>query len=153
MSKGICSNPPARIEHVRLPDDMPAQGSMATYDASGKADDNGTVRIISYGVQFIWARFREPVKAGQVATMVVTNLVSRVDGGLVTAACVMDGAATEWNMSTNLPVISDAVVELISVERGMGTGRVVCRNTYDDDLYIAAGFAAPISIPGLPPQG
>lgn len=152
MSKGIQSNPPARIEYVRLPDDMPAQGSMASFDASGKADANGTVRIMSYGVQFVWARFSQPVKAGQVATMVVSNLTSSVDGKLATVACVMDGAATEWNMSTNLPVFGDAVVELIAVERGMGTGRVICRNTYDADLYIAAGFAAPISVPGFPPS-
>ena len=58
--------------------------------------------------------------------MVVSNLVSRVDGNLVTAACVMDGAATEWDMSTNLPVFGDAVVELVAVERGMGSGRIVC---------------------------
>jgi len=42
-------------------------------------------------------------------------------------------------------------VELVSVERGLGTGRVICRNTYDADLYIAAGFAAPMSVPGFPP--
>lgn len=151
MKEARQSNPPARIEYVRLPDDMPAQGSMGTFDASGKADDNGTVRIISYGVQFVWARFREPVKAGQVATMVVSNLVSKVDGNLATVACVMDGAATEWDMSTNLPVFGDAVVELVAVERGMGVGRVICRNTYDADLYIAAGFAAPISVPAPQP--
>ncbi|HSS52152.1 MAG TPA: hypothetical protein VLX28_24685 [Thermoanaerobaculia bacterium] len=152
MSKGIQSNPPARIEYVRLPDDMPAQGAMASFDASGKPDADGTVRIMSYGVQFVWARFSAPVKAGQVATMVVSNLVSRVDGKLVTVACVMDGAATEWDMSTNLPVFGDAVVELVAVERGMGSGRIVCRNTYDADLYIAAGFAAPMAVPGMPPS-
>jgi hypothetical protein len=154
MAKGIQSKPPARIEHVRLPDDMPPQGTSDTYNVHGEPDADGTVIISSFGVQFIWARFQEPVKAGQIATMVVSNLNSQEVGGggsrFLTGACVMDGAATEWDMSTNQPTFGDGVVELIAIERGVGVGRIVCRNTYDADLYIAAGVAAPISIPGPP---
>jgi len=155
MSKAIHSTPPARIEHVRLPNEMPPQGETATYDAHGNQAPNGTVVISSFGVQFIWARFHEPVKAGQIATMVFSNLFSHEVGPagsrFLTAACVMDGAATEWDMSTNAPTFGDAVVELVAIERGIGVGRIVCRNTYDADLYIAAGVAAPAAIPPLPP--
>jgi hypothetical protein len=64
------------------------------------------------------------------------------------AAVVMDGAATEWDSSANQPTIGDSVVELLGVERGLGVGRVVCRNTYNADLHIAVGVAAPIAIAG-----
>jgi hypothetical protein len=149
MSGAMKSNPPARTEYVRLPDaaDMPRPGESGTFDAHGRPDENGTVIITNYGVQFVWLRFQEQVQAGQIATMIVTNLVTQLVGGpVITAACVMDGAATEWNMAINGPAISDAVIELIAVERGMGVGRVVCRNTYDADLWVAAGIAAPIAL-------
>ncbi len=149
MSGAMQSNPPARTEYVRLPDavDMPPPGVLRIYDAQGRLDENGTVIITNYGVQFVWLRFQEQVRAGQIATMIVTNLVTQVVGGpTLTAACVMDGAATEWNMAINGPAISDAVIELIAVERGMSVGRVVCRNTYDANLWVAAGIAAPIAL-------
>ena len=143
------SNPPARTEYVRLPEaaDMPTPGEFRIYDAHGQLAENGTVIVTNYGVQFVWLRFQEQVQAGQVATMIVSNLVTQVVAGpTITAACVMDGAATEWNMAINGPAISDAVIELIAVERGMGVGRIVCRNTYDADLWVAAGIAAPIAL-------
>jgi hypothetical protein len=138
MIKEITSDPPAALEYVRLPDKMPPQGATASYDATGKPDEKGSVIISSFGVQFIWARFRKPVKAGQVATMVLSNMPR--------AAVVMDGAATEWDPSADQPTIGDAVVELVAVERGLGVGRVVCRNTYKADVHIAVGVAAPIVI-------
>lgn len=136
----IHSDPPRAIDYVRLPDHMPAEGTTASYDAAGRPDPHGSVTISSFGVQFIWARFHRLVKAGQVAAMVFTNMPQ--------AAVVMDGAATEWDPSANQPTIGDAVVELIAIERGRGAGRVVCRNTSDADLHIAAGVAAPIALPG-----
>jgi hypothetical protein len=153
MAGANASIPSARTEYVRLPDaaDMPPPGESWRYDAQGRRTDDGNVIITNYGVQFVWLRFQEQVLAGQIATMVVSNLFTWIVGGPeITAACVMDGAATEWDMSTNGPTISDAVIELISVERGMGVGRVVCRNTYDADLWVAAGIAAPIAL-FLPP--
>lgn len=155
MAATRASNPPAHTEYVRLPDaaDMPPPGGTRTFDAQGRRADDGSVIITNYGVQFVWMRFQEPVLAGQIATMNVGNLVTQIVGGPeITTACVMDGAATEWDRSTNAPAISDAVIELISVERGMGVGRVVCRNTYDADLWVAAGIAAPIAL-FLPPGG
>jgi hypothetical protein len=154
MARSIRSNPPARIDRIWLPDPaaMPKPGETRTYHADGRKapEGQGTVIVSSFGVQFVWARFHQPVKAGQVATMVVGNLFSSVvaPGGVqrITAACVMDGAATEWDLSTNQPVFGDAVVELLAVERGMGVGRIVCRNTYDADLVISAGVAAPIAL-------
>lgn len=154
MAKSSLFNPPARIDRVWLPDPaaMPRNGETKSYHADGRKAPNGqgTVIITSLGVQFVWARFQQPVKAGQVATMVVGNLFSSVvaGGGVqrITAAAVMDGAATEWDISTNQPVFGDAVVELLAVERGMGVGRIVCRNTYDGDLHICAGVAAPIAL-------
>ncbi len=137
MTNEIQSDPPATVEYVHLPGKLPAQGTTASYDATGKPDANGSVIISSFGVQFIWARFRKPVKAGQVATLVLSNM-PRV-------AVVMDGAATEWDPITNQPTIGDAVVELVAIERGVGMGRVVCRNTYNADLHIAVGVAAPIA--------
>jgi hypothetical protein len=139
MSKEIKSHLPARVEHVWLPDKMPPQGTVASYDFKGNPEQNGSVTIANYGVQFVWARFREPVKAGQVAMMVFGNMLPR--------AVVLDGAATEWDMSADRPTIGDAVVELIAVERGMREGRIVCRNTHHADLPIAAGIAAPIDLP------
>jgi hypothetical protein len=149
MSRAMQSNPPARTEYVRLPDaaDMPPPGEFRIYNAHGQLAENGTVIVTNYGVQFVWLRFQEQVRAGQIATMIISNLVTQVVGGpTLTVACVMDGAATEWNMAINGPAISDAVIELVAVERGMGVGRVVCRNTYDADLWIAAGIAAPIAL-------
>lgn len=149
MSGAMQSNPPARTEYVRLPDaaDMPPPGELRIYDAHGQLAENGTVIVTNYGVQFVWLRFQEQVRAGQIATMIISNLVTQVVGGpTLTAACIMDGAATEWNMAINGPAISDAVIELVAVERGMGVGRVVCRNTYDADLWVAAGIAAPIAL-------
>lgn len=146
MAASNTSVPPARTEYVRLPDAarMPGSGMTGIYDAHGNPDETGNVIIENYGVQFVWLRFQEPVLAGQIATMVITNLVTQAP--FSTPACVMDGAATEWNMSINGPAISDAVIELISIERGMGVGRVVCRNTYDADLWVAAGIAAPMRL-------
>ena len=155
MAEIVKSTPPARIEHVWLPDPAayPAEGMTSSFHADGRKapEGQGTVMITTLGVQFIWARFSQPIKAGQVATMVLRNLNSSFvfKGGktaLATAASVMDGAATEWDPSTNQPVFGDAVVELLAIERGMGVGRVVCRNTYDADLVIAAGAAAPIAM-------
>jgi hypothetical protein len=154
MARVIESTPPARIEYVRLPDpsEMPSPGETWTYDANGERveDGRGNVIISSFGVQFVWVRFQEPVKAGQIATMVISNLVSAVVSSqgsqFITAAAVIDGAATEWEMATNQPAIGNAVVELITVERGMGVGRITCRNTHIADLYIAAGVASPIAL-------
>ncbi len=154
MSETVKSNPPARLEQAWLPDPTayPPEGTSRSFHADGRRapDGMGMVTITTLGVQFIWARFSQPVKAGQVATMVVRNLNSSlVQNGralLATGASVMDGAATEWDPSTDQPVFGDAVVELLSIERGVGIGRIVCRNTYDADLHIAAGFAAPIAL-------
>jgi hypothetical protein len=154
MPQIVESNPSAMIQHVWLPDaaSYPGPGQTASFHADGRKAPagQGTVIITTLGVQFVWARFAQPVKAGQLATMVFRNLNSSfVQGGkagLATAASLMDGAATEWDPSTNQPVFGVAVVELVAVERGLGVGRIVCRNTYQADLQIAAGVAAPIAL-------
>jgi hypothetical protein len=158
MSEIVESTPSATLEYVWLPDPAacPTEGETASFHADGSKAPagEGTVLITTLGVQFVWARFWRPVKAGQVATMVFRNLnTSFIEGGkaaLATAASLIDGAATEWDPSTHQPVFGEAVVELIAVERGLGVGRIVCRNTYRADLQIAAGIAAPIAL-FLPP--
>src|SRR5215510_13143518 len=130
MAETKASSPPARTEYVRLPAaaEMPPPGETWTFDAQGRRADDGNVIVTNFGVQFVWMRFQQQVLAGQIATMIVTNLVTQIVGGpQITAACVMDGAATEWDMSINAPAISDAVIELLAIERGVGVGRVVCR--------------------------
>jgi hypothetical protein len=134
------SDPSTTIEYVRLPDRMPGEGETVAYSAGGKPDPNGSVIISSFGVQFIWARFLRPVKAGQVAMMVFSNLPA--------IGVVMDGAATEWNIRTNEPTFGEAVVQLISIERGFEVARIVCRNDSESCLDIAVGMAAPIAAAG-----
>ena len=89
---GTQSEPAAAIEYVGLPDQMPADGTTSCYDAKGKTDCSGSVLISTYGVQFIWARFLEPVKPGQVPKMVFTTMPQ--------LAVVIDGAATEWDTAS-----------------------------------------------------
>ncbi len=129
------SNPPATIEYVRLPDVLPENGKTAFYDIHGIEDPQGTVMISTIAVNFIWARFTVPVKSNQVATMVFSN---------IPAATIADGAATEWDMATNQPTFGEAIVTLLSIERGVDAGRIICRNLFHADIWLAAGFGVPI---------
>lgn len=127
------------VEYVRLSSRVPANGHTEHFDRRGRSEADGPIRWTTLGVSFIWAPFSKPIDPGQIATMVLEN---------VPGAFTMDGAATEWNVVTREPTLGEGIIELISIERGVGDGRIVCRNAFDAPLHVAAGIGVPI----LPPS-
>jgi hypothetical protein len=102
-------------------------------DGQEASGDGWEVRFEN-GCGYLWAAYGH-ARAGSEISLTARG----IPGSLPTSAC-----ATEWDVMNTRPRITDAVIELRSVQRSEGEVRVIARNASDRDLHVVIGVIFPV---------
>ena len=100
---------------------------------AGVQEKNSKARMVIEfaGVTFIWAVFGEELQPGEEAWLTFHN----VDG-----TAPITSFFSEWDREGCVPKLGDALLPLLSSQRGRNVARVVGRNDGDKPVLAAAGF-------------
>jgi hypothetical protein len=104
---------------------------------------SGVRSVIEFaGVTFIWGVFKHKLRAGQRGDLIFHNCPGTAP---------ITSFFNEWDTSTNLPIIGDALFELVSSQRGRNIAKVSAINHSNKDLVVAAGYiiSAAVDMPPL----
>lgn len=158
--------PPILDETVRLPEmvSMPAQYARALgrppettrylepglYDVHGRkvgglreASPRARTVIEFAGVTFVWGAFSRPLEPGEEGWLTFLN---------VPGTMPITPFFSEWDAKRSEPKLGDALLPLLSSQRGRDVARVVGRNDGAKRVLAAAGFIVSQDL-DLPPSG
>lgn len=166
-----CTSPAPNIlsETLRLPDMVPMPEDFAKalgrdpattkylepglYDARGNKlggiDDvvpEARVVIEFAGVTFVWGVFSRPLDAGEQGWLSFTNIPGTTP---------ITPFFSEWDHDRCVPRIGDALLPLLSAQRGRDCARVAGRNDFRGPVPAAAGYivAQDLDLPPRPDGG
>lgn len=100
---------------------------------AGVQEKNSEARMVIEfaGVTFIWAVFAQKLEPGQEGWLTFHN----VDG-----TAPITPFFSEWDREGCVPKLGEALLPLLSAQRGRNMARVVGRNDGDEPVLVAAGF-------------
>lgn len=124
-------NPRASVDRV---DEMVIEIALEGVQEKGRAKGVGWELTYANGNGYLWAIYG---KAGAGKEIVLT--MHGIPGSSPVACC-----ATEWDAMNSRPVITDAIIELRSVQRSSGTVRIVAFNRSNDDRHVIMGVTFPV---------
>lgn len=97
---------------------------------------------LANGNGYLWAVYGTG-PAGQEIVLTIKG----IPGSFPVACC-----ATEWESKSIRPIITDAIIELRSVQRSKGKVRIAAFNRSNEDRYVMMGVVFPV-IAGNPRMG
>jgi hypothetical protein len=99
-----------------------------------RAKGDGWEVSFANGNGYLWAVYGKATAGEEIALM-----MQGIPGSFPVACC-----ATEWDFMNVRPIITDAVIELRSVQRGSGKVRIVAFNRSTDDRHVVMGIVFPV---------
>lgn len=109
----------------------------------GETHPGARIVIQFAGVTFVWGVFSRRLEPGQEGWLTLSN---------VPGVMPITPFFNEWDRKRSEPRLGDALLPLLSSERGRDTARVAGRNDGDDDVHAAAGLIVSQDLE-LPPRG
>jgi hypothetical protein len=99
----------------------------------GQIKGDGWEVSLANGNGYLWAVYG-CARAGEEIVLTMNG----IPGSFPVACC-----ATEWDVMNIRPLITDAIIELRSIQRSSGKVRIVAFNRSNDDRHVVMGVVFP----------